>query len=223
MKVTVFNGSPAGKASATHLIAASFLKGAAIAGAEIEHVYLKDYNILQCQGCFACWFKTLGRCVLADEMEHLLNLYRESDIICFATPIYTWNMTALLKNFIDRLIPLKVPQMMETNGHLDMKNQDSTPKKIVILSNSGFPGENNFDVLRASVACAEPILEIYRNCGKLLKSKNPDVLQKVNVWLESVEAAGQELVLQNNVSEEIKTKLQQPLMTIPEYMDYLGM
>ncbi len=156
-------------------------------------------------------------------MEHLLNLYRESDIICFATPIYTWNMTALLKNFIDRLIPLKVPQMMETNGHLDMKNQDSTPKKIVILSNSGFPGENNFDVLRASVACAEPILEIYRNCGKLLKSKNPDVLQKVNVWLESVEAAGQELVLQNNVSEEIKTKLQQPLMTIPEYMDYLGM
>ena len=41
MKVTVFNGSPAGKNSATNIIASSFLKGASQAGAETKNMYLK--------------------------------------------------------------------------------------------------------------------------------------------------------------------------------------
>ncbi len=223
MKITVFNGSPAGKNSATNVITAVFLRGAETAGAEIKNIFLADYKIEQCQGCFACWFKTPGKCIFNDDMQELLKLYNESDIVCFATPIFTWNMTGLLKNFIDRLVPLKCPKMVEQDGNYDMQDSKVKTQKFIIISNCGFPGDNNFEVLKASVACCNPSLEIYRNCGKLLKTKNPIAHEKVEQWLQIVEEAGKQVVLYGDVSERTREELKMPLMSVSEYVAFLGM
>lgn len=223
MRVTVFNGSPAGANSATNVIATSFLKGASQAGAETKNFYLKDYNIIQCQGCFSCWFQTPGKCRLTDDMESLLKEYQESDMVCFATPVYTWNMTALLKNFADRLIPLKSPHIVQKQGHFDLENGQIKTQKFVILSNCGFPGENNFDIMKAAFSCCNPSLEIYRNCGKLLKSKSPSVEKTVDIWLQSVQQAGKEMIQNGKVSSDTETALNMPLMSVQEYISFLGM
>lgn len=223
MKVTVFNGSPARTNSATNVIASAFLKGARSVGAETENIFLSDYDIIQCQGCFACWFKTPGRCVIKDDMEQLLQKYNESDIVCFATPVYTWNMTALLKNFVDRLASLKVPKIKEEKEKFDLQDSKAKTQKFVIISNCGFPGENNFDVLRAAVACCNPSLEIYRNCGKLLKSKDPEIIETVSQWLDVVEQTGKEMAIQGEISEMTEKDLNMPLMSITDYVTYIQM
>lgn len=223
MKVTVFNGSPSCENSATNVIAKVFLKGAESAGAQTENVFLAKYRIQQCQGCFSCWFKKPGECVLQDDMRSLLQLYNESDIVCFATPIYTWNMTALLKNFVDRLVPLKCPKMTEKNGNYDLDDSKAKTQKFVVISNCGFPGDNNFEVLHASVACCNPSLEIYRNCGKLLRTKNPIAHEKVEQWLKAVEESGREMVAQGNISADVLQALKMQLMSVQEYIAFLDM
>ena len=88
MQITAFNGSPAGRNSASNRIITAFLQGAKRAGAEVACYQLAEYQIRQCQGCFACWFKTPGRCVQADDMPELLQAYQAADVVCLASPVY---------------------------------------------------------------------------------------------------------------------------------------
>lgn len=222
MKFTVFNGSPAADQSRTQVIADAFLSGAQRAGAETETIYLIEKDIRYCRGCFACWFKNPGRCIIDDDAAGLLQKYLTSDVVVWATPVYTWDMTACLKNFIDRLMPLKGPSMIKKNGHSELLDVKVKNQRFAVISNCGFPGDNNFDVMRAVFRSFHPFLEIYRNCGILLKSEDFDVKRKIDAYLEAVEQAGYESV-SGKVSEKVRQALDMPLMSDAEYIKYIGM
>ncbi len=209
MKFTAFNGSPAGEKSATGRMLGAFLAGAARAGAETELYHLGDYSI--------------GQCVQHDDMEKLLRAYQSADVVCFGSPVYSWNMTALLKNFVDRLIPLKSPLLTEQNGNFDMADAAPRQQRFVTVSNCGFPGENNFSIIRAAFSCCAPSLEIYRNCGKLLVSKQESVQERVRAYLQAVEQAGYEFAANGEVTAETCAQLDAPLMSAAEYVQFLGM
>jgi hypothetical protein len=222
MKVTVFNGSPRSQNSNTHVIAKAFLEGSAAGGAETGNVFLFDRKIDHCIGCFSCWFKTPGKCVRCDGMEDLLKLYKTSDLVCFATPVYTWNMTACMKNFIDRLIPLKCPTVVSGNGHYDMQNSIGRMPDVVIISNAGFPGGSNFTTMREVMKAASPILEIYRNCGMLLQSRSGAAREKIDQYLAFVRQAGFEIIDAGHVSRETLDGLNTELMSDDEYIKFIS-
>jgi len=223
MKFIVFNGSPAGANSNTNVIAEAFLSGVKRADADTENVFLIDKNIGHCKGCFTCWFKTPGKCVMQDDMTELLDKYNSADMVCFASPVYTWNITATLKNFVDRLIPLKSPLIVNSGENFDLVDSKSKTQQFMVISNCGFPGNNNFETMKVVVASCNPVLEIYRNCGKLLKSQDEKIKATVNEYLQVVEQAGYEMATQNYVSEETKIKLEMQIMSIQDYVKYIGM
>ena len=222
MKITVFNGSPRKANSNTHVIATALLEGAKEAGAEVENIFLSEKKIHHCVGCFTCWYKTPGKCIHRDDMDTLLQTCLSSDIVCFATPVYLWNMTAHLKNFLDRLIPTKRPIVVEDDGNYNMTNGQIKLPEVVIISNAGFPGDNNFETMKTVMKTMNPILEVYRNCGMLLRSKEPDVIKVVNKYLEVVSTVGYELASNLQVSEETRANLDMELMPIEKYIQYIS-
>lgn len=219
MKIVVFNGSPKAKNSNTSVIATAFLDGAQKAGALTEEIYLIEKDIHHCTGCFHCWFKTPGKCIFRDDMDALLEKYTDADIVCFATPVYTWNMTAALKNFVDRLAPLKSPLLQHDNGDYDLADTDVKTAKFVVVANAGFPGENNFGTISQVFSSCHPVLEIYRNCGMALKKDD----SRIKDYLETVSDSGFELASRGSVTSNTKEKLNRDLMPVEEYVRMIGM
>jgi len=67
-----------------------------------------------------------------------------------------------------------------------------------------------------------PILELYRNCGMLLRSKDKEIIKTVNKYLNFVSAAGYELIKNSYVSNETKEQLNMELMSVDKYIQYIG-
>lgn len=77
---------------------------------------LRDKNIEYCCGCFGCWVKTPGECVIYDDSLDICKQYINSDWVIFASPIIMGFTSTLLKKTQDRLIPLIHPYFEIVSG-----------------------------------------------------------------------------------------------------------
>lgn len=71
-----------------------------------ELIYLSDYNIAGCTGCEGC--KDTYKCVIMDDMQKIYPLILNSDAIILGSPTYFYNITAVMKAFIERLYCFQV-------------------------------------------------------------------------------------------------------------------
>jgi len=219
MKVTVFNGSPRGRNSNTHRIVEPLLEGAREAGAETEEVFLVERDIKHCRGCFGCWGKTPGKCVINDEMPGLMDLFLESDCAGLGTPVYSMYMTGLLKSFTERLLPLATPHIRRNaDGTFYHDGRIKRFPRVFCVANCGFPGEHNFDLLKAMVVRMSPVLEIYRNCGEVLGDIGEADTPAISEFYDALRQAGREMVAGGRVSEETVRRIHAELISDEEYM-----
>ncbi|OFX84154.1 MAG: NADPH-dependent FMN reductase [Bacteroidetes bacterium GWF2_33_16] len=101
MKVVAFIGS--GRKGHTYSATELFLKKLQLKGdIEYEIVPLSDYNLQICKGCSLCLNKGEELCPLRDDRDKLLEKIENADGIIFATPNYSFDVSGLMKVFLDR-------------------------------------------------------------------------------------------------------------------------
>ena len=224
MKVTAFNGSMRGEKSITNIMVQEFLEGTKDAGAEVEQVILVKKKIKHCLGCLTCWIKTPGRCVHKDDMAELLDKYMKSDIVVIATPVYVENVTGLMKDFIDRLIPITDPHFEpdEKGETCHVKRYNRYPG-IVAMSNSGFVEQSAFSVLRlffkriARSMNAELIAEIYKGGGGMLGLDEPSLAPMIDEYKKLLRKAGAEVARNLTLSDKTIALLEKQVVPTDVY------
>lgn len=102
MKVTAFIGSA--RKRHTYKISEQLLKTLQSLGdVEYEIVRLSDYTLKTCKGCKLCMDKGEEFCPLNDDRDILIEKMIHSDGVIFASPNYFFQVSALMKIFLDRL------------------------------------------------------------------------------------------------------------------------
>lgn len=85
-------------------LAAAFANGAEEAGNAVETVSLKGRTVGFCIGCLSC--QKTQRCVIQDDAAVLAEKVKRADVLVFASPVYYYGPSGLLKTFLDRCNPL---------------------------------------------------------------------------------------------------------------------
>lgn len=70
---------------------------------EFEYLFLRDARLESCLGCFTCLARGVEFCPLKDDRQAIEAKMKEADGLVLASPVYVMNVTALMKNFIDRM------------------------------------------------------------------------------------------------------------------------
>jgi len=118
MKVIILNGNP----DASNTMFDNYLNNLSDAlssgSNEIIIFTLRDMDLKYCRGCWGCWVKTPGECVVKDDTREIRRQYIHSDLALFSSPIVMGFTSALLKRAHDKLIPLIHPYFELVDGEV---------------------------------------------------------------------------------------------------------
>jgi multimeric flavodoxin WrbA len=104
MKLVAVNGSPHGTRGGTARIAGWLFDAVRREGCEVIEHHLADLAVELCRGCGRCM--GAGTCAADDDLPRVHESIASADLIAFCSPTYVFQVTGLMKTFIDRTAAL---------------------------------------------------------------------------------------------------------------------
>jgi multimeric flavodoxin WrbA len=132
MNALIFDGSPESDAAGIR-VAGELGRLLAAAGYDAEQVVLRQRLIANCNGCFGCWLKTPGVCVIDDDNRELSRRMIASDLLVLLTPVTFGGYSPELKKMLDHLIANISPFFARIDGETHHRRRyDSYPDLLVV-------------------------------------------------------------------------------------------
>lgn len=117
MKALLLNGARTGEGDVDY-IAALVDDHLRQRGWDTIRYTLRDHDIKHCIGCFDCWVKTPGECIIKGDHHTISQQTMQSDLLLLITPIVFGSYSSQLKKMIDHQIPLVMPFFKRIDGEI---------------------------------------------------------------------------------------------------------
>jgi multimeric flavodoxin WrbA len=133
MKVLVLNGST-DERDIVNTVSDYVVDFLRIKDHQVDVLVPSEMNIAPCLGCFGCWLKTPGKCIINDDGSDLPRKIVQSDILFLLTPVTFGMYSHELKRAMDRYAcPLLLPFFENINGEIHhVARYDKNPKLVAI-------------------------------------------------------------------------------------------
>ncbi len=182
MKILAIVGSPR-KNGNTDTIINSIMNGVVECGAEVEKIYLTDLKFKGCIACEGC-AKTM-KCVIKDDMQQVYEKMEGADGLILGSPTYFYNVTGLMKSYIDRLYCYNIFDESDRSVWLNPNEVNGMKYAVTVavceqetIDNMGFASESMSMTLQAvgwrSVANIKALHLFEKHEGAL----NPNLLEE---------------------------------------------
>ena len=101
---------------------------------EIKYIDLSSLKITNCVGCFGCWTKTPGKCVIRDDGTKVYPYIAKSNTIIYVSHVKYGCYDTVMKTMLERAIPIQQAFIRIHNGETHHVQRDVAPKKATIIA-----------------------------------------------------------------------------------------
>lgn len=123
-------------------------------GFAITEKRLAPMELDYCMGCFGCWIKTPGECVIRDSMADINRGTMQSDVAVYLVPVVFGQYSANIKNALDRWIPNILPffELRKNGDTIHPARYEKNPCFVMIGYGEGLTAEDRelFESITAS-------------------------------------------------------------------------
>jgi multimeric flavodoxin WrbA len=148
MKILAIMGSPKKKGHTYELTRKVEEKMKQLGPVKFEYIFLKDLNLESCRGCGLCFDKGEELCPLKDERPLIEEKIEKADGVIFTSPNYVFNVSGLMKNFIDRFAYVCHRPRFFKNA-MALTTSGVGGSKLALLSLSTAPSTWGFQVVES--------------------------------------------------------------------------
>ena len=116
-----------------------------------ELIDLSALKIANCVGCFGCWTKTPGKCVIRDDAVGVYPRIAASDRVLYVSRVKYGSYDTVMKTMLERAIPVQQAFIRLLDGETHHVQRAVAPKQAVILGYGDTSSEER-EIFRQLVA-----------------------------------------------------------------------
>ena len=98
-----------------------------------DFINLSELKISNCIGCFGCWTKTPGKCVIRDDAVKVYPKIAESCKILYISRVKYGSYDTVMKTMLERALPIQQAFIRLLNGETHHIQRAVVPKRATII------------------------------------------------------------------------------------------